>query len=118
LLFFSLRLREEAGATNTLPLVIAACRAQFEGDEYSLSRFERALAQAGYSPEHDEEYAKLRLRINEEELFSVRDEFPRLTQTQLTAGVPPGLERVEYEINLTGFEHVRIATCAADCPDL
>jgi hypothetical protein len=30
LLFFSLRLHEEGGATNTLPSVIAACRAQIE----------------------------------------------------------------------------------------
>ncbi len=118
LLFFGLALREEAGATNTLPLVIATCRSQLEADADSMSGFERALARVGYSPAHDEEYAKLRLRIVEEGLFSVRDDFPRLTVMQLAAGVPPGVERVEYEINLSGFDHLRIAAHAADCPNL
>jgi hypothetical protein len=117
LLFFSLRLREEAGATNTLSSIIAACRAQLELDTDSLSRFERALAQVGYSPAHDEEYAKLRFRVVEEGLFNVRDDFPRLTVTELTAGVPPGVERVEYEINLSGFDHLCIARSTTDAPD-
>jgi hypothetical protein len=116
LLFFSLRLHEEAGATNTLPLVIAACRSQMEADADSLNLFERALIQVGYSPAHDEEYARLHLRIVEEGLFSVRDDFPRLTVMQLEAGIPPGVERVEYEINLSGFDHLRIASRAAACP--
>lgn len=118
LLFFSLRLREEAGATNTLPLVITTCRAQLESDSDSLSRLERALNQVGYSPAHDEEYAKLRVRVVEEGLFRVRDGFPRLTAAQLTAGVPPGVERVEYEINLSGFDHLCIARNANDGYDL
>jgi hypothetical protein len=118
LLFFSLRLREEAGATNTLPSVIAACRAQLELDTDSLSRFEKALAQIGYSPAHDEEYSKLHLRVVEEGLFKVRDDFPRLTAAQLRAGVPPGVERVEYEINLSGFDHLCIARSATDVCDL
>lgn len=118
MLFFSLRLREEAGATNTLLSVIAACRAQLEADADTLSRFEKGLAQVGYSPAHDEEYAKMRLRIVEEGLFQVRDDFPRLTAAHLTAGVPPGVERVEYEINLSGFDHLCIATRASDAPDL
>jgi hypothetical protein len=89
-----------------------------EADADSLSRFEKALAQVGYSPAHDEEYAKLRLRIVEEGLFSVRDDFPRLTVMQLVAGIPSCVERVEYEINLSGFDHLRIATRATECPDL
>lgn len=118
LLFFSLRLREEAGATNTLPSVIAACRAQLEPDADSLSLLDRALAQVGYSPAHDEEYAKLHLRVVEEGLFNVRDEFPRVTAMQLTAGVPPGVEHVEYKINLSGFDRLCIARNATQAPDL
>ena len=118
LLFFSLRLREEGGATNTLPLIVAACRDQLESDSDSLSSFERALAQVGYSPAHDEEYARLPVRVVEEGLFRVRDDFPRLTVSQLSAGVPPGIERVEYEINLSGFDHLCIARNSTDALDL
>ncbi len=97
---------------------MAPCRRKLKADADSLNRFESALARIGYSPAHDEEYAKLRLRIVEEGLFSVRDDFPRLTVAQLVSGIPPGLERVEYEINPSGFDLLRVAARAADCPDL
>jgi hypothetical protein len=60
----------------------------------------------------------MRLRVVEEGLFQVRDDFPRLTGAQLTVGIPPGVERVEYEINLSGFDHLCIASRASDAPDL
>jgi hypothetical protein len=109
LLFFSMRVREEAGATNTLPSLIAACRAALGGDSDALSRFESALALAGHSPAHDEEYGKLRLRFASQELFCVRDTFPRLTPISFVDGLPAGVERVEYEINLAGLQHLRLA---------
>lgn len=117
LLLFSMRLHEEGGSANTLPSVISACQSQLKEDPVLLERFELALVQAGYSPAYDDEYAKLRLRIVEEGLFEVREDFPRLTVTQLVTGVPMGVERVEYEINLSGFSHLCIAHKAAEAPD-
>jgi hypothetical protein len=58
LFFFSIRLREEAGATNTLPALIARSRGALESNADAQGRFETALLQAGYSPVHDEEYGK------------------------------------------------------------
>lgn len=110
LLFFSLRLRDEGGASNTLPGIIASCRSLLELDAGALSGFESALAQVGYSPAHEEEYSKVRLRIVDEGLFQVQENFPRLTQTSFAGGVPSGVERVEYEINLAGLEHLCVAT--------
>ena len=55
LLFFSLRLREEAGAANTLPALIAACTAQLAVEPAAVSHFESAQVQAGYSPAHEED---------------------------------------------------------------
>ena len=115
--FFSLRLREEAGATNTLPMLIAACRAQLATEAETLSRFEHILEQAGYSPLHEEEYGKLRLRVVEEGLFRVEENFPRLTGASFSNGVPPGIERVEYEVNLGGCGHLMIAANATAMPD-
>lgn len=114
LLFFSLHLREEGGASNTLPGLVASCRAQLKADAEALSGFESALVQVGYSPAHEEEYAKLKLRVVDEELFRVEENFPRLTLTSFADGVPHGVERVEYEINLAGFEHLRVAANAAE----
>jgi hypothetical protein len=112
LYFFSLHLREESGATNTLPSVIGAILALLGSDDDALSRFETALAQTGYSPAHDEEYAKTHLRIVAEGLYDVRDDFPRLSLRQ--AGIPAGVERVEYEISLNTFDHLRIAQVPSD----
>lgn len=109
LYLFSLQLREEAGATNTLPSLIASILAQLNADVDALSRFETVLAQTGYSPAHDDEYAKLHLRIVAEGLYAVRGNFPRLGAQQFRDGVPAGIERVEYEINLNAFEHLIIA---------
>lgn len=114
LLFFSLRLREEGGATNTLPGLVASCQQLLNADADALSRFDSALIQIGYSPAHEEEYVKMKFRVVDEALFSVVEGFPRLTQTCFADGVPSGIERVEYEINLSGFEHLRVASSPGD----
>lgn len=112
LLFFSMRVREEAGATNSLPTVVSTFRQQLAGDDDALMRFESALVQVGYSVAHEDEYDSLRLRIVEERLFSVRDDFPRITPDQIAGGVPAGIEHVDYEINLGSFQRLCIARAA------
>jgi len=114
LLLFSLSLHEEAGATNTLSSIINAVSQQLGSEADTLSRFETGLVQAGYSSVHDEAYSKMHLRVVEEGLYVVRDNFPRLTEEQFHAGVPSGIERVEYEINLNTFNHLRIARSFSD----
>jgi len=116
--FFSLRLREEAGASNTLPSIVNACRTQFEINQESLGQFEIALARANYSPAHEEEYVKLRLRIVEEGLYRVEENFPRITTNSFESGVPDGVERIDYEINIGNCEHLLLADGVAGMPDL
>ncbi|HMO50669.1 MAG TPA: PD-(D/E)XK motif protein [Kiritimatiellia bacterium] len=112
LLFYSMRLREEGGATTTLPGLIAFCRMQMESDADVMTRFESALVQAGYSPAHDDEYSKTKLRVVDEVLFRVAEDFPRLFVKSF-GGLPSGVEQIEYLINLSGFEHM----CVAVKPD-
>lgn len=118
LLLFSLRLREEGGATNTLPSLVAACRAALEPTPEILGDFENALVQTGYSPAHDDEYSKLRLRVTDEDLYSVREDFPMITSKSFPNGIPSGIERVEYEINLSGYDHLILARSASEMPNL
>lgn len=117
LLFFSLQVREEAGATNSLPKIIASFRGQLAPDVDALGYFENALVQAGYSPAHEDEYAKLRLRVGEEGLFRVDEDFPRLTAASFPSGVPSGVERVDYEVNLNGCGHLLVAGNPAAMPN-
>lgn len=118
LLLFSVRVREEAGATNSLPSIILTCRSLMQDDPESIGLMERALDHVGYSPVHDEEYSKLHLRVIEEALFAVRDDFPRITAAQFLAGVPRGVEKIEYEVNLESCNHLCIARSAAGLPDI
>jgi len=114
LLLFSMRLQEEVGATNSLPSLIGLTREELESDADSLGRFETSLLQAGYSPAHDDEYAKIHLRVVEEGLFWVRADFPRLTPQCFADGLPGGIENVQYEINLNAFDHLCVAWAFED----
>jgi hypothetical protein len=103
------RIREEAGATNTLPLLVSLIRNSLASDTDSLDRFETLLLNAGYSSAHDQEYGKLTLRVVEEKLFAVESDFPRLTAASFGGAMPAGIERIEYEINLNGYQQELIS---------
>lgn len=109
LMLFSLQLREEAGATNSLPSILMRCSTLLEPHPESLGRFESCLDQAGYLRVDEEEYSKLRLRVVEEGLFTVIGDFPRITRAELGGHVPAGVERLEYEVNLAGSMHLCVS---------
>jgi len=106
LFFFGVRLREEGGAELTLLSIIETCRNLVSSDGDTLDKFETALVQVGYSPLHNEEYDKTRFRIIEEVLFEVKKDFPRICVSNFFGGIPSGIEHVEYEINLNGFDQL------------
>jgi hypothetical protein len=110
LLVFSLQVREEAGAANTLPTLISITRSLLEPDLEALNDFDMILVRTGYSPIHDEQYARVRLRIADEGLFAVTNNFPRIIPNLFEEGVPPGVETITYEINLNSFDHLKIAS--------
>ncbi len=103
LYFFGVRLREEGGGETTLPMLIEECYNLLSQDGGALDRFESALIQTGYSPLHNEDYERVRFRIVEEILLGVKEEFPRIGISNFTGGIPQGIEKVEYEINLNGL---------------
>ena len=105
----SINLNEEAGATHNLLTVIHSCRQHFERDDELLSRFENSLFRIGYSPAHDEEYSKATYRVKECVLFLVKDNFPRLVPDTFAGAPPPGIERIDYLINLNTFDNLIIA---------
>lgn len=114
LLLFSLQVREEAGADNTLPGLVAACRQQLAGDHEASSRYETALIQAAYMAVHEVEYEHLRLRVIAERLFSVRAGFPCLIPALFSNRIPAAVEHVEYDINLGGCEQYCVAERSTD----
>ncbi|MEM0134537.1 MAG: PD-(D/E)XK motif protein [Thermoplasmatales archaeon] len=109
LLFYSIKLREEANASRNLPDLVRSCREIINANTDALDLFENALALIGYSPVHEIEYDKIKFRVIDEALFRVNDSFPKLTSDMLINGSPFGVDRVEYQINLDGFENCIIA---------
>ncbi len=109
LLFFSLQLREEAGAANTLPMLVDTCRRSVAPDADAEGLLDTGLIAAGYLAAHTDEYAKNRWRIVEELLFEVRGDFPRIVGSTFPRRMPPGIEELEYSINLGTFDHLVVA---------
>ena len=109
LFLFGLILREESGASHTLASLIADFRTKIKDDGLLQSFFDEALVESGYSPAHDEHYERYRFRVVEEVLFSVSGNFPKIIRINFVNGSLSGIERVEYDINLSGFDHLIVA---------
>ncbi|MGI0135321.1 MAG: PD-(D/E)XK motif protein, partial [Candidatus Micrarchaeaceae archaeon] len=114
LYLFSLKLREDANATHSLPQIICNCRDLCKDSSDALSHLENALAMLCYLDVHEPEYAKFKCRIVSEILFSVRDDFPRLTTSDIKSGIPSGVENIGYDIDLKVARHLQVA----DSPDV
>lgn len=118
LLFFSLRVRDEAGAANTLPLLCGICRRLVSEDGDAEGLFDTALIAAGYLEVHEEEYSKTHWRVLDELLFDTGAGFPRITAHSFAGGIPPGIEELTYAINLGTFDDLIVARRAADAVTL
>jgi hypothetical protein len=114
LLLFSLRMREEATAANTLPSLIETITTAIGDDSEALDGFESRLVQAGYSPLEADRYTEVRFRVINERLYEVREGFPRLSEASFAAGLPSGVERVEYEINLESASDAQVASAPSE----
>lgn len=113
LFLFTLRLREEAGAIHTLPGLIAEGHALLTPDPDALARYETALAQTGYSPAHEAEYAQTRWRVVDERLYPVDAGFPKLTPASLPSGPPPGVSEIAYNLDLGGYNGAAVTQATA-----
>jgi len=100
LLFFALCVRDEASATENLPLLVNEIRNQLTGDADALNLFETLLYTAGYDDRLEVEYAKLMLRVRSEGLYRVSAGFPRLIPASIVGGLPPGVDTVTYELRI------------------
>lgn len=97
---YSLRIRKEGTAQNNLPLLIQKITTLLDPYPRLLELFEVRLSEAGYSPAHSDIYEGYRFRIIDERLYLVNSLFPRLTIDLLREGLPNGVERVDYDVNL------------------
>lgn len=109
---FALRIREEAGAANTLPQLVAESRTLLSTDADALAAFESALLEAGYSATHETDYAQTRWRVVDERLYHVDENFSRLRPNHFPAGLPPGVSDIGYNLEVAAAGVVFIAAPA------
>lgn len=114
LLMFSMRLREEAGATNTLPGVVAFCRSLLVHDSVAMDVFELGINTTGYTAAHESDYERTHWRVVDQQLFAVKEDFPRLSVSILREGLPAGVGRIGYDIDLSSFQHLCVARRQSD----
>lgn len=100
LLLFSLAVREESSAVDSLPRLISDTRASLAPEPSALVQFDAVLLAAGYDDAHAAEYDKLKLRIRGQTLYRVSDGFPRLVPSSIAGGIPPGVTNVTYDLRL------------------
>lgn len=111
--FFSLQMREEAGAGNTLPNLIDLIRETLTGASELLDHFEKILEGSGYSPIYNPDYERVRWRIAEEMLFKVDSRFPRISKGSFSPALPSGVESLSYVVNLSAFRGLCVARSAS-----
>jgi len=107
LYFFGVRLAETEASGKSLPELASGIREQISGQYETLDCLEEGLISAGYNDIHTEEYERVKFHVQETCLFEVKDNFPRLSARLIQ--VPPGIEKIEYEINLNTFDHLIVA---------
>lgn len=90
-------LREIHDGGQTLPELIAAIRKELSEDPESLEHFNDLLFIAGYLDEHREKYDDVGYSIRNEQIFHVKENFPRITEKDLMDGVGD----VRYSISLS-----------------
>jgi len=105
---FGLLLSEVSGGRENLVKEVESIREIIAGCQELSDHFEDGLMRIGYSDFHSEEYKNLCFEVGQEALFEVRDDFPRLSRSRIE--IPPGVDSVEYTINLNPFNHLIKAT--------
>lgn len=107
LYFFGVCLIETESQGKSIPTLVTEIREKLADQYKALGHLDERLIRAGYSDIHAETYEWMKFRIREVRLFEVKEDFPKLDE--ISTRVPPGVERIEYEINLNNFDHLIVA---------
>ncbi|BAJ29372.1 MULTISPECIES: PD-(D/E)XK motif protein [Kitasatospora] len=92
----------QGGSGQSLNQVVDGVRRRLAGSA-ARARFDGALTQAGYLPGHRELYDEHRYTLRDMRFWHVRDEFPRLVESDL----PEGVSDCRYHVAVGGLEDYR-----------
>jgi len=114
LFLYSMRLKKENTALNSLPMLVEKIIDILREKPILLEIFERRLVEAGYFFEYTEDYAEYCFQITGERLYIVNDKFPKISFNDLKEGLPRGVEHVTYDINLEACSSCCLLTNPVD----
>jgi hypothetical protein len=97
-------LDERRGGTGTSLNTIVEDTRQAIPDIATREQLDDLLIQVGYFPAHREQYDEPRYTVREIRYWSVRSDFPRITETDLR----PGVSTCSYRIHTTGLDEYRM----------
>ncbi|MFJ4717094.1 PD-(D/E)XK motif protein [Streptomyces sp. NPDC088785] len=97
---FSLRVTRDQLANNTLPKLVDRVTADLRNHPAARERFLQKVGKRGYTPAQRKTH-EIPYRVVEEYLYQVTDDFPRLINDSFAAGLPNGVVRVSYDLDLT-----------------
>jgi hypothetical protein len=97
----------EAGKGETLPQMVESMRGLVAGSAGAVL-LEDGLLGVGYLAAHESRYQRVGYAIRRESFFEVRDDFPRILESDL----PPGVGNVRYDLVLDVCEPFRVESDA------
>ena len=115
LYLYSLRVARDALAANTLNSLVAAASAAVGDQPDARSELLTKLGQRGYSPAGRDQSA-VPYRVVDEALYAVTEDFPRLIGLSFSSGLPNGISRVSYQLDMTACAAFRVPVGPSDWP--
>jgi hypothetical protein len=109
LYLFSLRVSPDPIGRNSLNRSVNRIRNALNQRPELLATFDERLGLLGYSPAHSQNY-DTPLRVVAEELYRVEGDFPRLRADSFSDGVPAGIDRIAYTLDLAACADWLVAT--------
>jgi hypothetical protein len=115
LYLFSLQVRRDALAANTLTTLVDAAMGALSTDPVTRAELLSKVGRRGYTPAAREESA-VPYRVIEESLYRVGDGFPRLTSDSFAGGLPAAITNVSYQLDINACADWQIGTTSAAWP--
>lgn len=113
LYLFSMRATPDPVAAHSLNASVERIRAALDPEQHLVAMFNERLAAVGYSPAHREHY-DTPLRVVAEELYRVDDGFPRLCRASFPNGIPNGVDKIAYTLDLVACASFLLATAPGE----
>lgn len=105
LFLYHLSLETQRGNGETLADIINSLFNLLTNDFHTLSQFRTKLLQGGYFAHHSAKYESVGYQVRQEMFYIVRDEFPRIEESDVRAGVGD----IKYSIILSDQSNYKIS---------